>query len=77
MATAQKKTQNQKDSNAYSRKRAKFYKDFTTYLIINLFFVGIWFFSGRGYFWPIWVMLGWGISIGMGFAGLIRFSGKK
>jgi len=27
--------------------------------------VGIWAFSGAGYFWPIWVLLGWGIGLAL------------
>jgi len=70
-------TQNQNETTARTRKREKFYKELTTYLIINLFFVAIWFFSGRGYFWPIWAMLGWGVAIGYSAANLIRLPSKK
>jgi hypothetical protein len=31
--------------------------------VINLFLIGIWAFSGRGAFWPIWVVLGWGLGM--------------
>ncbi|MBS0185162.1 MAG: 2TM domain-containing protein [Proteobacteria bacterium] len=72
-----KSTQNQNETSAHLRKREKFYKELTTYLICNLFFVAIWFFSGRGYFWPIWAMLGWGVAIGFSAAGFIRLSPKK
>ena len=49
-------------------KRLKKKKDFVahlvSYIIINAFLVGIWYFvSGRGYFWPGWVLLGWGIGL--------------
>ena len=33
------------------------------YLAVNALLVGIWFFSGGGYFWPIWVMGGWGLGL--------------
>ena len=26
--------------------------------------VAIWAFTGRGYFWPIWPMIGWGLALG-------------
>ena len=46
------------------RVRAK--SDFTAYLIvylvINSFLVVTWLLSGAGYFWPGWVMVGWGIG---------------
>jgi 2TM domain len=48
-------------------KRLKEKRSFTTnivaYVIINAFLVGIWAVSGGGYFWPAWVLLGWGIGI--------------
>jgi hypothetical protein len=40
-----------------------FYRALFAYVVINLFLIGIWAFSGRGTFWPIWVMLGWGLAM--------------
>ena len=33
------------------------------YVVINAMLVGIWAISGEGYFWPAWVMLGWGVGL--------------
>jgi hypothetical protein len=33
------------------------------YIAVNIFLVGIWFFTGTGYFWPGWVMGGWGFAL--------------
>lgn len=33
------------------------------YLSVNLLLVAIWYFSGRGYFWPVFLILGWGIGV--------------
>ena len=34
------------------------------YLVVNLFLIGIWWFtSPGGYFWPAWVLGGWGIGL--------------
>jgi len=33
------------------------------YLVINAFLIGIWWFNGQGYFWPGWVLAGWGIGL--------------
>jgi 2TM domain len=30
---------------------------------VNAFLVGIWAMTGGGYFWPIWLILGWGIGV--------------
>ena len=48
-------------------KRIKDKRDFkthvVTYVLVNLFLVGVWAVSGSGYFWPGWVMAGWGIGL--------------
>lgn len=50
---------------AIKRVRAK--RDFSAhlivYLVINSFLVVIWLLSGAGYFWPGWVLTGWGIGL--------------
>jgi hypothetical protein len=46
-----------------ARRRQTFYRSLATYLAVSAMMVGIWLFSGRGYFWPIWVILGWGVGI--------------
>jgi hypothetical protein len=33
------------------------------YGAVNLLLVAIWAASGGGYFWPIWVIAGWGIGL--------------
>jgi fatty acid desaturase len=44
------------------RKR-KFRGDLVAYLVINAFLVGIWAAAGFGYFWPGWVLAGWGVLL--------------
>jgi hypothetical protein len=34
-----------------------------SYVVINAVLIGIWAATGAGYFWPIWVILGWGIGL--------------
>ena len=36
-----------------------------TYVVVNLFLIGVWFMSGGGYFWPAWVLGGWGIGLAL------------
>ena len=36
-----------------------------TYVVVNLFLIVIWSFSGGGYFWPIWVLAGWGVGLAL------------
>ncbi|MFL5867509.1 MAG: adenylate/guanylate cyclase domain-containing protein [Thermoleophilaceae bacterium] len=35
----------------------------TFYVLVNVLLIGIWAASGGGYFWPVWVILGWGILV--------------
>jgi hypothetical protein len=53
-----------------AQRRASFKKHLATYIVMNLFFWAIWYFSDfdapqeRSDFpWPIWPMLGWGIGL--------------
>ena len=45
-----------------TRKR-KFKGDVVAYVVINAFLVGIWAVAGFGYFWPGWVLAGWGVLL--------------
>jgi hypothetical protein len=33
------------------------------YVVVNAVLVGMWVLTGAGYFWPAWVMLGWGVGL--------------
>jgi hypothetical protein len=35
------------------------------YLVVNTFLVAVWWFTGAGYFWPAWVIGGWGIGLAL------------
>jgi adenylate cyclase len=37
------------------------------YVAGNFLLVAIWAITSRGYFWPIWPMLGWGVGLGMNY----------
>lgn len=39
---------------------------FIAYLVINAFLVGVWALTGAGYFWPAWIMAGWGVGLLLG-----------
>jgi Domain of unknown function (DUF1707)/2TM domain len=45
------------------RARESFLGHLGSYLAVNLLLVAIWAATGRGYFWPIWPMLGWGFAV--------------
>ena len=50
-----------------ARKRVQAKRDLVAhsvvYVVINAFLVLVWALSGFGYFWPGWVMAGWGIGL--------------
>ena len=35
------------------------------YLVVNAFLIGVWWFTGAGYFWPAWIIGGWGIGLAL------------
>jgi hypothetical protein len=45
------------------KEKREFRQHFATYLIVNAALVGIWAVGERGYFWPGWVIFGWGIGM--------------
>jgi hypothetical protein len=45
------------------------------YVMVNLLLVGIWAFTGAGFFWPIFPILGWGI--GLGFHAWEAYGGER
>jgi hypothetical protein len=44
-------------------RQRKFYGDIVAYLVINAFLIVVWAVSGFGYFWPGWVLGGWGVLL--------------
>jgi hypothetical protein len=52
-------------SAAIDRLKAKrdFKADLFSYIVINALLIVIWAATGAGYFWPIWVIIGWGIGL--------------
>ncbi|MBN1530788.1 MAG: DUF1707 domain-containing protein [Thermoleophilaceae bacterium] len=47
------------------RRRSARRPDLPVYLAVSLLLVAIWALTGMGYFWPVWPILGWGISFVM------------
>lgn len=64
---------NEKDTQLWriAQRRAAFRKNLYSYLVINAFLWAVWWFTiGKdkgftGYPWPVWVMLGWGLALGI------------
>lgn len=45
------------------KNRVEFRQHLTSYLVVNGFLVALWAITSRGYFWPIWPILGWGVGL--------------
>lgn len=50
---------------AVERVKAKrdFKRHVAVYVVVNLFLIGIWALGDGGFFWPIIVILGWGVGL--------------
>ncbi len=44
-------------------KQRKFRGDVVAYVVINAFLIVVWAMAGFGYFWPGWVLGGWGVLL--------------
>jgi len=40
-----------------------FWRNLVAYVVVNGFLIGVWAITGAGYFWPVWVLAGWGIGL--------------
>jgi hypothetical protein len=47
------------------KKRREFHAHLIVYVLFNSFFVGIWAITGSGFFWPMFILAGWGIGLVM------------
>jgi len=54
---------------AMERIRAKrgFLVHARVYVVVNLLLIAVWALTSRGYFWPIWPILGWAVGLGMNY----------
>jgi hypothetical protein len=55
------------DERQLVRKRLQARRDFAahlvSYVVVNAFLILVWAVTGAGYFWPIWVLAGWGVGV--------------
>ena len=45
------------------KRRREFWQDLVSYVIVNAGLIVVWAITGAGYFWPGWVLGGWGIGL--------------
>lgn len=55
------------EQRVLARKRLQARRDFSShfaaYVVVNAFLIGVWAMTGAGYFWPAWVLAGWGVGL--------------
>jgi hypothetical protein len=56
-----------KEATTRVRKRRDFGAHVVVYVVVNAMLIGIWAMTGQGYFWPAWVLLGWGVGLILNF----------
>lgn len=47
------------------KERREFKGHLVAYVVVNAFLATVWFVTGAGYFWPVWVLAGWGIGLAL------------
>ena len=51
------------DARRRLERKRKLVGDIVAYVVVNAFLVGVWAVTGMGYFWPGWVLAGWGVAL--------------
>ena len=71
---------NDKDPHLWeiAQRRASFKSHLATYIVVNIFLWGVWYFTNQrydhnGFPWPVWATFGWGIGIFFHFMGAYVF----
>lgn len=54
------------------QKRRNLQGGLVAYVVVNAFLVGVWAVTGAGYFWPGWVLAGWGVGMVLGLWDYVR-----
>jgi uncharacterized ion transporter superfamily protein YfcC len=49
----------------YLKKQRDFRGHLLVYVLVNTFIVVIWAIGNNGFFWPVFVIVGWGIALAM------------
>ncbi len=61
-----------------ARKRVEekkgFYSHLAAYVIVNAVLIAIWFFTGAGFPWFVFPLIGWGIGLAFHFLGVMVFN---
>ena len=65
-AEASGSTDPREEARKRVQKRRNLQGGFVAYVVVNAFLIGVWAVTGAGYFWPGWVLAGWGVGMVLG-----------
>ena len=54
---------NEKDVHGYVRYLKNFYGELSVYILVVTVSLIVWLLMGGGYFWPLWIILIWGVVL--------------
>lgn len=54
---------NEKDVHGYVRYLKNFYGELSVYILVVTISLIVWLLMGGGYFWPLWIILIWGVVL--------------
>jgi hypothetical protein len=63
----EREQQARRDAVRRIEKKRAWTASFAAYCVVNAFLVVMWAVTGHGYFWPGWVLGGWGIGEALGY----------
>ena len=66
-----------REAKEIAKKKYGFYIHLAVYIIVNILLVSIWYFTGKGFPWFIFPLVGWGIAVLIHFLTTFVFTERK
>ncbi len=66
-----------REAKKIAERKLGFYIHLAVYILVNILLVSIWYFTGKGYPWFIFPLVGWGIGVVMHFLATFVFTERE
>ncbi len=66
-----------REAKEIAERKLGFYIHLAVYILVNILLVSIWYFTGKGYPWFIFPLVGWGIGVVMHFLATFVFTERE